>query len=62
MVDLGEPAPVAFLLQQRLEFGHPVEVILQRALVAAGDQQHVAQASPDGLFDDVLNGRLVHDR
>ena len=44
------------------ELGDAVEVVLEGALVAAGDHQDVVDAGGDGLLDDVLDGRLVDDR
>jgi hypothetical protein len=40
----------------------PVEVVLDGGLVAAGDHEHLGQARPRGLLDDVLEGRSVDDR
>ena len=53
---------VALVAQHGLELADPVEVVLERRLVAAGDHEHVVQAGRDGLLDDVLDGRLVDDR
>ncbi len=39
-----------------------VEVVLDGALAAAGDEDHVADAGRIGLFDGVLDQRLVHHR
>ena len=53
---------VSLGLQGRFQGGNAVEVVLEGALVAAGDHQDVAQADFDGLFDDVLDRRLVDYR
>ena len=45
-----------------LEFRRPVEVILDGALVAAGDEDHVGDACGHGLLDRVLDQGLVHHR
>ena len=44
------------------EFVGGVEVVLDRPLVAAGDEDHVADAGLVGLLDRVLDQGLVHDR
>ena len=59
--DLGEPLLVALDLQRVLELGHPVEVVLERVLVAPGDHEHIGEARVHGLLHDVLDGRLVDD-
>ena len=61
-VHRGQPVGVALLLQRRLELGVPVEEVLDGGLVAAGDHQHLGQARPGGLLDDVLQRRAVDDR
>src|SRR5699024_7001738 len=38
-----------------------VEMVLERSLVAPGDHEDIAEAGIDGLFDDVLDRRLVDD-
>src|SRR5690606_23994754 len=53
---------VALFLQGGLELPGAVEVVLDRVLVAPGDQEYVVQPGPGGLFHDVLDGRLVDDR
>ena len=58
----SELGGVALGLQRGFQRGNAVEVVLQGALVAAGDHQDVAQADIYGFFDDVLDGRLVHHR
>ena len=45
-----------------LELVGLVEVVLDRALVAAGDEDHVGDAGGRGLLDRVLDERLVDDR
>ena len=57
-----QPVVVALGLERRLELVVAVEVVLERALVAPGDHQHVVEAGRDGLLDDVLDRRLVDDR
>ena len=50
------------LLQGVLELEGHVEVVFDRALVAAGDEDHLAHAGGVGFFDRVLDQRLVHHR
>ena len=57
-----EPLVVALVLELDLELGDRVEVVRDGVLVAADDDQDVVDAGLDGLFDDVLDGRLVDDR
>src|SRR5665647_1788497 len=45
-----------------LELPMTVEVVLERGLVASGHHEDIAQPGARGLFDDVLDGRLVDDR
>ena len=45
-----------------LELVRLVEMVLDRALVAAGDEDHVGDAGRRGLLDRVLDQRLVDDR
>ena len=70
-VDVGEvarlehplkPLVVALVLQLHLELGNGVEVVRDRVLVASDDDQDVVDAGLCGLFDDVLDRRLVDDR
>jgi hypothetical protein len=61
-VDGGEPVGVTLLLQRRLELRRPVEEVLDRGLVAAGDHEHLAQVGARGLLDDVLQRRAVDHR
>ena len=49
-------------LELAFELVGGVVVVLDRALVAAGDEDHVADAGGIGLFDRVLDQRLVHHR
>ncbi|EXI69491.1 MAG: hypothetical protein AW07_04234 [Candidatus Accumulibacter sp. SK-11] len=44
----------------RLEFVGGVEVVLDRALVAAGDEDHLANPGCVGFLDRILDQRLVH--
>ena len=60
--DPGQPLEVALLLQRRLDLGSAVEVVLDRALAAAGDDEDVGQAGAGRLFDDVFESGLVDDR
>ena len=48
-----------FLLQQIVQFGRIVKEILEDLLVAARDDENVANARADRLFHDVLQRRLV---
>src|SRR5207253_1229806 len=48
-------------LESGVEFKHPVEMILDHALVAAGDKDEMLDASLLGLIDDVLDQWLVDD-
>ena len=61
-VTLGQPLDVALVAQHLLELEVAVEVVLERSLAAAGDEQDVLEAGGHGLLDDVLDGRLVDDR
>ena len=45
-----------------LELDRDVEVILDRVLAAAGDEDDVVDAGRDRFFDAVLNDRLVDER
>ena len=67
-VELGERGEAGQLLEQLplagagerlLELRRPVEMVLDRALPAARDDEDVGDPGSDGLFDDVLDGRLV---
>src|SRR5260221_678408 len=60
--DQGQPFLVALGLERLLEFLVAVEIILDRALGAAGDHQHVAEASRRCLLHDVLDRGRVDDR
>ena len=53
---------VPFGLQRTLQLPMPVEVVLERGLVAAGHHEDIAQPGARGLLDDVLDGWLVDDR
>ncbi len=57
-----EQCAIALRLQRRLELPGPVEVVLERALVAPGDEQDVVETRGHRFLDDVLDGRLVDDR
>ena len=62
LADLGELLLLAARLEERLELDRDVEMVLDRVLAAAGDQDDVVDAGGDGLFDAVLNDRLVDER
>ena len=61
-LDLAELVHLAPLLQVVLELEVAVEVVLEAALAAAGDDEDVLDARPHRLLDHVLDGRLVDDR
>ena len=50
------------LLERVFELEGEVEVVFDGALVAAGDEDHLAHAGGVGLLDGVLHQRLVDDR
>ena len=56
-----QPRFVALVLELDLELGHGVEVVGDRVLVAPDDDEDVGDAGLRGLFDDVLDRRLVDD-
>ncbi len=58
----AEHLDVALLLEQVLELVGVVEVILDRALLAAGDDDHLLDAGRDRFLDGVLDDRLVDQR
>ena len=69
--DLGEVADVAdlaqhldltALLEQVLELVVEIEVVLDRALLAGGDDDHLLDAGRDGLLDRVLDHGPVDER
>ena len=60
--DLGELLLLAPRLEERLELDRDVEMVLDRVLAAARDQDDVVDAGGDGLFDAVLNDGLVDER
>ena len=53
---------LAARLEERLELDRHVEVVLDRVLAAAGDEDDVVDARGDRLFDAVLDDRLVDER
>ena len=53
---------LARLLEVVLELEVAVEVVLDGALAATGDDEDVVDAGAHGLLDHVLDGRLVDDR
>jgi hypothetical protein len=58
----GEQFLLAVGLQLALEFVGRVEVVLDGALVAPGDEDHVAHAGRVGLLHRVLDQGLVDHR
>jgi hypothetical protein len=71
VVGVGQPGRVAHGVQAYgvplggeglFEFEGVVEVVLDGPLVPTGDHQYVVQTGRGRLLDDVLDGRLVHDR
>ena len=54
----------AFVARRELRFQLVglVEMILDRPLVAPGNENHIGDACRGGLFDGILNQRLVYDR
>ncbi len=48
--------------QERFQFIGMVEMILDHLLAAPGDEHELLDAGFAGLFDRVLDHRLVHDR
>ena len=60
--DLGEQLRLAARLEKGLELDRHVEVILDGVLAAAGDEDDVVDARRHGLFDAVLDDRLVDQR
>ena len=59
---LAEHLDVALLLEQVFELVREVEVVLDRAFLARGDDDDLLDPGGDGLFDGVLDDRLVHQR
>ena len=62
MPDLAEHLDVALLLEQVLELVRQVEVVLDRPLLAGGDDDDLLDPGRDGLLDRVLDDRLVDQR
>ncbi len=62
VADLAEHLDVAPLLEQVLELVGEVEVVLDRPLLAAGDDDDLLDARRDRLLDGVLDDRLVDQR
>ena len=62
LADLAEHLDVALLLEQVLELVGQVEVVLDRPLLAGGDDDDLLDAGGDGLLDRVLDDRLVDER
>ena len=59
--DLPEHLDVALLLEQVLELVGEVEVILDRPLLAGGDDDDLLDPGRHGLLDRVLDDRLVDE-
>ena len=47
--------------ERGVEFEHPVEVVLDHALVAAGDKDEMLDSGLPRLVDHILDQRLVDD-
>jgi hypothetical protein len=62
LADLLQLVELPLGLQEVLELHGPVEVVLDRTLPAASDDQDLGDPGPDGLLDHVLDRRLVDDR
>src|SRR5262249_55283142 len=62
VADLAEHLDVALLLEQVLQLVGGVEVVLDRTLLARGDDDHLLDAGGDRLLDRVLDDRLVDER
>ena len=62
LADLAEHLDVALLLEQVLELVGQVEVVLDGALLAGGDDDDLLDPGGDGLLDRVLDDRLVDQR
>ena len=62
LANLLEQVALAAGLEERLELDRDVEVILDRVLAAAGDEDDVVHAGGDRFFDAVLDDRLVDER
>src|SRR5574340_518033 len=60
--DLPEHLDVAALLEEMLELVVEVEVVLDRPLLAARDDDDLLDAGGNGLLDRVLDDRLVDER
>src|SRR4029079_5376212 len=62
IADLDQQVMPPALFQLGFQLIGLVEMILDRALVAAGDKYHMGNAGSDRLVHSVLNEGLVHDR
>jgi hypothetical protein len=62
LADLFELLAFAAGLQKRLELHGHVEVVFDRILAPAGDEDDVVHAGRNRLFDAVLDDRLVDQR
>ena len=56
-----EPRVVVLRRKRSLQLDVLVEVVFQRTLAAAGDEQQVIEPSGNGFFDDKLDRWLVDD-
>ena len=60
--DLAELLDLPLFLEEMLELVRQVEVVLDRPLLARGDDDDLLDAGRHGLFDRVLDDRLVDER
>ena len=60
-LDLGQLVDLAAILEVVLELEGRVEVVLDGALVAPGDEDDLVEAGGDRLLHHVLDGGLVHE-
>ena len=61
LTDLGELVLLSPRLEERLELDRDVEMVFDRVLAAARDQNDVVDAGGDSLFHAVLNDRFVDE-
>ena len=62
LADFGELVAFAPRFEKRLELDRDIEVIFDRVLAAAGDEDDVVDARCDRFFDAILDDRLVDER
>jgi len=60
--DLLQLVELAASLEQRVQLGRPIEVILDRLLAPSRDDQDVGEPGADRLLDDELDRRRVDQR